>query len=784
MSDCLPLLLNAGLRVVMSDPIQDLNSIFRGRYRVERELGRGGMAIVYLAEDHRHSRRVAIKVLRREVASLLGAERFLREIMTSAQLTHPHILPVHDSGQAGDILYFVMPYFEGESLRDRLAREKRLSVQVALSIARDVASGLSYAHARGVIHRDIKPENILLEADEAVIADFGIARAIGAAGGDKLTSTGMMVGTPAYISPEQVFGELDIDGRSDQYGLGCVVFEMLAGVPPFGGGTSQRIVARHLTEEAPRLSTACPAVPAAVDQAVAKALSKNAGDRFQTAADFSTALQQATSPVPRGTAVPATSDAEVSVHRLSIAVLYLDNLSPDATDAYLADGLTEEITSRLADLPRLDVKGRSAVRRFRGIDIGDPAALGRDLRVRYLLEGSVRRAGRRVRASVRLLEAESGMRVWGKDYDRDTGDLLALQEDIAREIVRNIAGSFLPAEDKALAVWPTRLPAAYDHYLRGNYLFAHRAPSAIAQAITEFESAVRIDPGFSQALARVGHSYGLFVDFGWPYPGLTNEQLLVRGMDAADRAIQGNAASTDAWTARSYLLSLEHPLTFEGVLDACQQLMALQPRESEPYHEYGWILRRLGRDGDAAAAYRRALALEPNRPITLVHLADMSLIARRFAEARDLLDSAIANDERFAHAYTRRALAHLHLDDLNEARADAARASSLGPPGYAGGVVVSSLVEVREGDTTAAMARLERFMREHVNLEAPLFGHALWLPLALAAVGEEERALDLLDQIRPRRAETSAWLRLPEFDQLRSNVRFQRIFQESRPPGR
>lgn len=770
------------MQPAMPDPIQDLNIVFRGRYRVERELGRGGMAIVYLAEDHRHSRRVAIKVLRREVASLIGAERFLREILTSAQLTHPHILPVHDSGHAGDFLYYVMPYFEGESLRDRLTREKRLGTRVALSIARDVASGLTHAHARGIIHRDIKPENILLEADEAVIADFGIARAIGAARGDKLTGTGMMVGTPAYVSPEQVFAEGDIDGRSDQYALACVVFEMLAGEPPFGGDTSQRIVARHVTEEAPRLRATCPTVPTAVDHAVARALAKAPEDRFPTVADFSTALHQEPA-AALDMRAPATSDPRATINTLSIAVLYLDNLSADANDAYLADGLTEEITSRLADLRRLDVKGRSAVRRFRGIDAGDPAAIGRDLRVRYLLEGSVRRAGLRVRVSVRLLEAESGMRVWGTDYDRDTGDLLALQEDIAREIVRNIAGSFLPAEDKALAAWPTKLPAAYDHFLRGNYLFAHRAPSSIARAISEFETAVRIDPDFSQALARIGHSYGLFVDFGWQYPGFSNEELLERGIDAADRAIRGKPTSTDAWTARSYLLSLKFPLTFDGVLEACRQLMALQPCESEPYHEYGWILRRLGRDEDAAAAYRRALDLEPNRPITLVHLADMSLIARRFEEARDLLDRAIENDERFAHAYTRRAIAHLHLGDREQARSDAAMASSLGPPDYAGGVVVAALVDMHEGDTPAAKIRLENFMREHVNFEAPLFGHALWLPLALVAAGEEERALDLLDRVRPRRAETSAWLRLPEFDHLRSNARFQRIFQESRPPA-
>jgi tetratricopeptide (TPR) repeat protein len=422
------------------------------------------------------------------------------------------------------------------------------------------------------------------------------------------------------------------------------------------------------------------------------------------------------------------------------------------------------------------------VRRFRGGDIADLAAVGRDLGVRFLLEGSLRRAGQRVRVSVRLLDADSGMRVWGTDYDRDTADLLALQEDIARQIVTNIAGNFLPEDEQMLAAWPTRHPAAYDHFLRGNYLFAHRAPGAILQAIVEFEAAVRLDPTFSHALARIGHSCGLFVDFGWEYPGVGADLLLERGLDAAERAILGNPASTDAWTARCYLLSLRNPRTFEGVMAACDRLMALHPRESEPHHEYGWILRRLGRDEEAAVAYRRALAIDPNRPITLVHLADLHLLARQFAEARDLLDKAIAVDERFVHAYVRRCLARLHLADAEGARMDAARSVALGEPGYAGGVVALAMVDIHDGDVTAARTRVDEFIREHVATGAPRFGHALWLPIALIAIGDHDRALDLIDHVQPRRAEVWAWLRLSEYDAVRTHPRFQRILHESQPP--
>ena len=280
----------------MTDPVTRLAAALADRYRIERELGQGGMATVYLAEDVKHRRRVAVKVLLPELAAAIGPERFLREIETTANLRHPHILPLYDSGTAGlgdggtEFLYYVMPYVEGESLRDRLDREKQLPLDDALRIAREVADALSYAHARAVIHRDIKPENILLESGHAVVADFGIARAVSAAGGEKLTQTGMAIGTPQYMSPEQAAGEADIDGRSDLYSLACVLYEMLAGQPPFTGPTVESVVRQHMVEEARPVSQLRPAVPPAIADVLARALAKNPADRFSPAAHFAAAL--------------------------------------------------------------------------------------------------------------------------------------------------------------------------------------------------------------------------------------------------------------------------------------------------------------------------------------------------------------------------------------------------------------------------------------------------------------------------------------------------------------
>ena len=274
----------------MPEPLDRLKAALADRYTIERELGAGGMATVYLAEDLKHERRVALKVLKPEFAAALGPDRFLREIKVTAQLNHPHILPLHDSGIAEGFLYYVMPYVEGESLRDRLSREKQLPLEDALRIAREVAGALDYAHQHDVIHRDIKPENILLQAHHAVVADFGIAKAIGVAGGEKLTATGVAVGTPEYMSPEQVSGRGELDGRSDVYALGCVLYEMLAGQPPFTGATVDSVLRQHLTAVPLRVTIARPAVPLEVACALEQALAKTPADRFATASQFQKAL--------------------------------------------------------------------------------------------------------------------------------------------------------------------------------------------------------------------------------------------------------------------------------------------------------------------------------------------------------------------------------------------------------------------------------------------------------------------------------------------------------------
>jgi serine/threonine protein kinase len=367
----------------VSDPLARLTAALADRYRIERELGAGGMAMVYLAQDLKHDRKVAVKVLKSELAAVIGAERFLAEIKVTANLQHPNLLPLFDSGEAGrqgggeaPFLYYVMPYVEGETLRARLERERQLPVDEVVRIVTLLANALDYAHAQGVIHRDLKPENILLQAGQPVIADFGIALAVAQAGGSRVTETGLSLGTPYYMSPEQAAGERNLDARSDQYALGAVTYEMLSGEPPHSGPTAQVIISRLMTEKPRSLQATRPGVSRELDLAVTRALSKSAADRFPNCGAFARALapDPARGNAARRMIIAATAAlllvaAVLIGGRLtsaekdatpgndnSVAVMLFDNVTRDTMYAYLADGLAGEIATTLGRVPRLEVR--------------------------------------------------------------------------------------------------------------------------------------------------------------------------------------------------------------------------------------------------------------------------------------------------------------------------------------------------------------------------------------------------------------------------------------------
>ncbi|WP_411282022.1 protein kinase domain-containing protein [Gemmatimonas sp.] len=465
-----------------SDPLSHIRSALADRYRVERELGAGGMATVYLAHDLRHDRDVAIKVLHPDLGVALGVERFLAEIRTTARLQHPHIVPVFDSGHVGDTLYFVMPLVEGETLRARIARERRLPVSEAVRIVREVADALDFAHTQGILHRDLKPENILLSRGHAVLADFGIAASMRAPEDQRLTRVGTSLGTPAYMSPEQATADRDLGPESDVYALSTILFELLTGELPFTGATFEAMIVQRYTHDAPRCVSRRVDTPPACDAAIARALSREPADRFASARAFAAALGE-----------PQAASPNAPGEQASLAVLPFTNLSPDAENGYFADGLTEEVIIALSKVRALRVCSRSTVMPYRD-RTGTPGDIARELGVSHLLQGSVRKAGNRLRVTASLLDASRDAALWAERFDGSLDDVFDMQDRVAEAIVSALSLTLSAEERARLAEHPIADAAAYDAYLRAREGMNAWTATGLQRALEYLDEAARLAP--------------------------------------------------------------------------------------------------------------------------------------------------------------------------------------------------------------------------------------------------------------------------------------------------
>jgi serine/threonine-protein kinase len=656
------------------------------------------MATVYLATDLKHDRPVALKVMHPQLAATLGPTRFLQEVRLCARLQHPHILAVLDSGAVeqgsggAEQLWFTMPFVEGETLRARLARERQLPLADALRIAREVADGLHYAHQHGVIHRDVKPENILLSGGHALVADFGLARALAEdpARSDRLTETGITLGTPQYMSPEQGAGERELDPRTDIYSLGCVLYEMLAGEPPFTGPTVQAVIGKRLTGPAPPLGTARD-IPHAVDRAVARALARVPGDRYPSSAEFAAALESAAGQdtVPRRAsrkpvALAAGAIALVLAGWLvlrpggsgraappaSAAVIPFVDLSPEKDQEYFSDGLTEELITSLSQVEGLRVAARTSSFRFKGGNV-DVREVGRSLEVGSVLEGSVRKSGNRLRIAARLVSVADGYQLWSQAYDRELTDVFAIQEEIARAIVEALRLELGVAGGAALSAVPTKDLEAYDLYLKGRFAWNHRSAAALPEAVRYLEQAVARDSGFARAWAALADAYVLLV----PYAGAPREQTWPKARAAAEKALALDSTLAEAHTALGYgtmIYEWDWPAAeaslrrgiaedsnyatgyqwyadflvgrgrLEEGLRRMRQAHALDPVSRIIGAELGWVYYLMGRNEEALAQLRRTLALEPNYPHATLVLGLVLIDEGRHAEAIEALRKAIA----------------------------------------------------------------------------------------------------------------------------------------------
>ena len=692
----------------MADLRAQLQAGLGGSYTLERELGRGGMATVFLARDLKHDRPVALKVLHPELSATLGPERFLREIRLAARLQHPHILTVLDSGDTTGRLWFTMPYVEGETLRARLTREKQLPVGDALRIAREAATALDYAHRHGVIHRDIKPENLLLTTDgQVLVADFGIGQVLeGAGDAERLTETGMIVGTPAYMSPEQAAGERGLDGRSDIYSLGTVLYEMLAGEPPFTGPNAQSIAAKRITGDVPSLRRARPTVPEEVERTVFQALASFPADRHASAAELARALEvtattesrlQQTVPVSAAATAAAPARRGINLRRpvtaallvgfligvgvlfawrrghgpvagetgeRRVAVIPFENLG-DSTDAYFADGITDAVRGKLTGLPGMRITASNSSRQYRGTT-KSPQEIGRELGVDYILVGNVRwqksAGASRVQVSPELIEVATAEARWQQPFDAALTDVFQVQADIAGRVAQALDVA-IGSREETLADRPTRNLQAYDAYLKGQARFtAGPSPVNLRQAVDLFERAVALDSGFVDAWVGLSLASALLYSNGAPSP-----QVADRARTAADRALTLDAKDPDAYWALGGYYRLVVGVDAKAVEQYAKGL-ALVPGHPDLLRGLGLAEVGLGRWEDAVATLRKSQQLDPRSAGTAGVLANALLWLRRYDEALEASDRAAALSPSAINIVEGKAMIHIARGDLAAAK--------------------------------------------------------------------------------------------------------------------
>jgi serine/threonine-protein kinase len=655
----------------ITEQLARLQAALAGRYAVERPLGAGGMAIVYLAEDLKHGRKVAIKVVRPELAATVGSGRFLREIETAARLNHPNILAVYDSGDADGLLYYVMPYVEDETLRGRLDRVGTMPLEEALQTAAGIAQALDYAHKRGVIHRDVKPENILFAEGHPIVTDFGVAIAA-RAGGGRLTQTGAPVGTPAYMSPEQAQGVANLDARTDVYSLGCVVCEMLAG---------DRTFAVPVLASDPSMFAA---VPPAVANVIRRALARDPADRPASAGELVAELRAAAGavsgegapPVPRprrslviGVAAGVVLGAAAwwGIRTLgaerefeSLAVLPLENLMGDSAQDYFVDGMTEALITGLAQIEALKVISRTSVLRYRGTEKSIPT-IARELGVDAVVEGSVLRVGDRVRITAQLIDAQTDRHLWAQSYERDLTDVLSLQMDVARAIAEEIRITISPAERARMDRERAVRPEAYEAYLRGRFHWGKRTRAGFTAALEEFRRAIELDPDFALPHSGLADVYVLLVEWGYLPP----EEGIPRARAAALEALNRDSTLAEAYTSLGEVRLIQWE--WDAAEQAYRRALELNPGYATGHQWYGFFLSKMGRHDEAVAELGRALELDPLSLIVHTEYGRVLYHARRFEEALQLGRQALALDSGFVDGYWVLGRASLELGRYRQA---------------------------------------------------------------------------------------------------------------------
>jgi serine/threonine protein kinase/Tfp pilus assembly protein PilF len=745
-------------------PIASEESIIRealgDRYSLERELGRGGMATVYLAEDRKHGRKVAIKVLRPEPGVTLGSDRFIREIGIAARLSHPYIVPLIDSGEANGLHYYVAAYVPGGTLRDKLRSEGKLSLDDSLRIAQEIGAALDYAHRNGYVHRDVKPENILFADDHAQLADFGVALACTPVGSDAVTAVGMALGTPEYMSPEQASGDRELGSASDIYSLGCVVFEMLAGEPPFRGVNARATMAQQVTATPRLVRTLRPDAPLAVERALARALSKDPAERQPTTMQFVSELRASESVT--GRRYPTATRA--------VAVLPFVNASSDPENEYLSDGLTDELIDALAKVDGLRVASRTSVFALKGKP-QDVRAIGALLGVSVVLEGTVRKVGQRLRITAQVTSTDDGALLWSQRYDRTLEDVFAIQDEISATIVGTLRALSFATLDQTSPKHYTESVAAYGLYLRGRFALNKRTQEGVSEGIVYFESAIAEDPNYALAFTGLADAYSLQVD----YRSVPNTEGFERAKEYSQKALTLDESLPEAHASLAWT-SFIYDWDWAKAEREFRRAIELNPRYAPAHQWYGFLLAAHGRTEEALVEGHTAQELDPGSVSARRSLAWLYYYARRYERTLHHLESAIAMNPTAEETYRVLGLT-LAIDGQHE-EAERVLREAVGMHG-AGSYTSSTLgfALARGGKIDEAQSILAGLhtLQEHEYVSPVAFA-TLYLGL-----GDNARALDWSERAYDERRGWVAYVRVnPLMDPLRAEPRFAALAERMR----
>lgn len=739
----------------MDDATTLLTSALAGRYEIETEIGRGGMATVYRAADLRHARPVAVKVLHPQLAQSLGAERFLREIGIAARLSHPHIVPLIDSGQANGLLYYVTPLIPDGSLRERLDRERLLPVAEALRITAEIGAALDYAHRNAVVHRDVKPENILFADGHAVLTDFGIARGATPQSRDAVTEVGLTLGTPDYMSPEQASGDRTLSGESDVYSLACVLFEMLTGEPPFRSENSQRTLLRQVTEAPRSLRSVRPEVPLGLERALMRALAKDPAARYRRASEFVHALQEESAPVT------ATSAGRTR----AIAVLPFVNASPDPDTEYLSDGITDELIDALSKVRGLRVASRTSVFALKGKP-QDVRSIGALLGVSVVIEGTVRKSGDRLRVTTQLTSTDDGSLLWSQRFDRQLADMLAVQDEIAHTIVDILRATSLADLSEPLPQRYTQNSRAYGLYLKGRYEWNRRTQDGVQEGIRYFEQAIAEDPQYAPAYVGLADSYALHVD----YRNVPVHEGFARARAYAERALQLDDSLAEAHASLAWTLFI-YDWDWDGAAREFRRAIALAPSYASAHQWYAVFLASRRQIDEAIIEAHMAQDLDPASVSIRRTTGWTYYYARRYEQARLHVDRAVAMNPLAEESYRILGLSLVELGRHDEAVRVLSESTELpGAGAYATATLGYALA--RCGRTDDARAQLARLETKAVD------GYVSPVAFAIVMLGLEEydAALEWAWRALDERRGWLAYLTVnPILDPVRDHPRFKEL---------